>query len=257
MSDHFSPESAASILASSEPECQSSGNAKPTPNAGKSSQGIGRESSALTTCEPFAANQRDEVRMLGNLSGAIRAEPGMKQQTFLLMHGGVTPPEALAESMFSAEASRDPAKTSPSPATEQDSPGTDPASSSSSCESPMTLFGTEDGSSLRMFPDCFPATTDEISPSFSRRWPSSGFTTSPGECWTADTSECPNGGGEFSSLPDVLEAIVPERFYLSQRAAAGILRRAEKRGRELPAHLQAALENLADPTTTPHRPVTS
>jgi hypothetical protein len=109
----------------------------------------------------------------------------------------------------------------------------------------MTLFGQEDGSSLRTYPDFFHQTTDEISESFSRRWPKSGFTTSLGECWTADTSECPSGGGEFSSLPDVLEDQVHSRFYLSPKAAAGILRRAEKRGRELPAHLAKALRDLA------------
>lgn len=31
----------------------------------------------------FACNQRDEVRDLGNKSGALQAEPGMKQQTFI------------------------------------------------------------------------------------------------------------------------------------------------------------------------------
>lgn len=31
----------------------------------------------------FAQNQRDEVRDLGNLSGALAAEPGMKQQTYV------------------------------------------------------------------------------------------------------------------------------------------------------------------------------
>jgi DNA (cytosine-5)-methyltransferase 1 len=35
----------------------------------------------------FAANQRDEVRELGDCSGALQAQPGMKQQTFV-----VTPP---------------------------------------------------------------------------------------------------------------------------------------------------------------------
>lgn len=156
------------------------------------------------------------------------------------------PPEAPAKSTYSAEASRDRAKTYPSPESEQDSPATEADCSSSSCES-LTLFSTpEDGSSLRTFPDYFPQTVDEISPSFSRRWPTSGFTTSLGECWTADTSECPNGGGEFSSLPDVLEDEVPARFYLSQKAAAGILRRAEKRGKALPPRLESALRELSD-----------
>jgi site-specific DNA-cytosine methylase len=47
------------------------------------------------------------------------------------------------------------------------------------------------------------------------------------------------------SLSDVLESRVPPRFFLSPRAARGILRRAEKRGRKLPPRLQAALEGLA------------
>lgn len=139
-----------------------------------------------------------------------------------------------------------PAKTSPSPAPgEGSSMGSDPASSSSSHES-LTLFSPmEAGSSLRTFPDFFPPTVDEISPSYSRRWPSSGFTISPGECWIADTSECPSDGAASSSLPDVLEADVPPRFFLSPKAAAGILRRAEKRGRELPQALAEALRELA------------
>jgi hypothetical protein len=160
--------------------------------------------------------------------------------------GEVMPPEAHRESICSAEASRSCARTSPSPASERDSAeASAPACSSSSPGSPMTLFGPEDGSSLRTFPDFFPATVAEISPSYSRRWPSSGFTTSPGECWTADTSECPSGGDACSSLADVLLERVPSRFFLSPRAAAGILRRAEKRGRELPAALQTALSALA------------
>lgn len=48
-----------------------------------------------------------------------------------------------------------------------------------------------------------------------------------------------------SSLPDVLEADVPLRFYLSPKAAAGILRRAAKRGRELPPALAEVLRALA------------
>jgi hypothetical protein len=177
----------------------------------------------------FTQNQRDEIREL-EVAGALAAEPGMKQTTYL--------------SISSVEAS--PAKTSQSPEEEPASQAIAPASFSRPPES-LTLFSEpEAGSSLRMFPDSFPATPDEISESFSRRWPTSGFTTSPGECWTADTSECPSDGGEFSSLPGVLEAIVPSRFYLSPKAAAGILRRALKRGRDLPSHLQSALSLLAE-----------
>jgi hypothetical protein len=151
--------------------------------------------------------------------------------------------------LFSAAAS--PAKTSQLPDAVPDSkPANDPAFSSSSCGSPMSLFNPEGMSSLRTYPDYFPAKADEISLSYSRRWPSSGFTTSPGECWTADTSESPNDGAESSSLADVLQADVPAKYFLSPKAAAGILRRAEKRGRELPTHLSAALEAVARTTTT-------
>lgn len=157
---------------------------------------------------------------------------------------GVSRKEATQSTSF-AEASHNHAKTSPSPGNEPDSTANAPASSSKQPES-LTLFSDpEGGSSLRTFPDFFPATAAGISESFSRRWPNSGFTTSPGECWTADTSECPSDGAASSSLPDVLEATVPDRFYLSPKAAAGILRRALKRGRELPKHLHAALTALA------------
>jgi hypothetical protein len=151
--------------------------------------------------------------------------------------------------IFSAAAS--PVKTSQSPDNAKDSkPANAQASSSSSPDVQTSLFQPEGGSSLRTFPDYFPARTDEISPSYSRRWPSSGFTTSPGECWTADTSECPNDGAVSSSLADVLQDDVPSKYFLSPKAAAGILRRAEKRGRELPSHLLAALEQVARTTTT-------
>ena len=67
----------------------------------------------------------------------------------------------------------------------------------------------------------------------------------PTECWTLDTSEWPSDGAECS-LSDVLETRpVPQRYYLSQRAASGILRRAVRRGKTLPEPLAAALESVA------------
>ena len=53
----------------------------------------------------------------------------------------------------------------------------------------------------------------------------------------------------FSSLPDVLEATVPSRFFLSPKAAAGILRRARKRGRDLPEPLERALRERLEEET--------
>ena len=38
----------------------------------------------------FACNQRDEVRNLGNVTGAIQAQPGMKQQTFIAETADIT-----------------------------------------------------------------------------------------------------------------------------------------------------------------------
>jgi hypothetical protein len=142
-----------------------------------------------------------------------------------------------------------PAKTSPSPAVVPDSTESGQDSSSSSPGSQGSLSDLEGGSSLRTYPDSFPPLPEiervETLQSYSRRWPTSGFTTSPGECWTADTSECPSGGGVSTSLADVLLDEVPARFFLSPRAAAGILRRAEKRGRALPPALAGALQALA------------
>jgi hypothetical protein len=45
-------------------------------------------------------------------------------------------------------------------------------------------------------------------------------------------------------LSQILEANAPEKYYLSPKACAGILRRAEKRGKELPPMLKEALEEV-------------
>lgn len=191
----------------------------------------------------FAQNQRNEVRDLGDQAGALAAEPGMRQQTFIA--------SMIASTSSQADS---PVKTSQSRDDAEDSQAPDPACSSSSQGSPMSLFGQEDGSSLRTSPAFSLPTADGTWESWSQRWPTSGFLTSPTEFWTADTSECPNGGGASSSLPDVLEADVHPRFFLSPKAAAGILRRAEKRGRELPPALAKALRELAWTTRTSPEP---
>ena len=56
-----------------------------------------------------------------------------------------------------------------------------------------------------------------------------------------ETGMYPEGGREVL-LADVLEQDVDPKYYLSAKACAGILRRAEKRGKELPEALRAALE---------------
>ena len=51
---------------------------------------------------------------------------------------------------------------------------------------------------------------------------------------------------DVCSLSDVLETgDVPQRYFLSAKACRGILRRAEKRGKELPAALKSALQSVS------------
>ena len=50
---------------------------------------------------------------------------------------------------------------------------------------------------------------------------------------------------DCSTLSSVLESETSARFYLSPTACRGILRRAEKRGKELPPSLKLALESVA------------
>ena len=46
-----------------------------------------------------------------------------------------------------------------------------------------------------------------------------------------------------SRLSQILQDSAPQKFYLSAKACAGILNRAEKRGKDLPEVLRTALEN--------------
>ena len=85
----------------------------------------------------------------------------------------------------------------------------------------------------------------------SKGWKNAGIMR-PGECLTLSMSEW-TGTDELSlkdegvcSLSDILEiGDVPQRYYLSAKACAGILRRAEKRGKALPQMLHRALEHRA------------
>ncbi len=68
---------------------------------------------------------------------------------------------------------------------------------------------------------------------------------SHGEFVTLSIGEFPNDVVE-SSLSQILETgDVPQRYFLSAKASAGILRRAAKRGKTLPAHLERALREAA------------
>ena len=69
------------------------------------------------------------------------------------------------------------------------------------------------------------------------------------ELLTHNTGEFPSADAA-STLSQILQAEVPEKYYLSQKACLGILRRASARGKELPAVLKAALERQAMTDTT-------
>lgn len=83
---------------------------------------------------------------------------------------------------------------------------------------------------------------------FSEGWRNSGMG-SPTAFSTLNSSEF-HSAAVACSLSDILETgDVPQRFFLSAKACRGILRRAEKRGRQLPPSLQTALERVAQTTT--------
>jgi hypothetical protein len=83
---------------------------------------------------------------------------------------------------------------------------------------------------------------------------------SPTESWTHSTLEFHNADDGSSLLPTVTLSQVletgelPQRFYLSPKACAGILRRASKRGKDLPPMLKAALEQTANGLPTQPAP---
>ncbi len=87
-------------------------------------------------------------------------------------------------------------------------------------------------------------TEDGILEPSSECWQNSGMG-SPTGFLTLNTSEWPSDAA-VCLLSDTLEiGTVPQRFYLSDKACAGILRRAEKRGKQLPEDLKIALEAVA------------
>lgn len=66
-----------------------------------------------------------------------------------------------------------------------------------------------------------------------------------GEYSTHSFGECPSVAVE-SRLSQILEENPHPKYYLSEKACRGVLRRAEKRGKELPPILKEALGILAN-----------
>ena len=93
-------------------------------------------------------------------------------------------------------------------------------------------------------------------------WSLPGLSMAPtgwrGESLTLSLPEHPStlepslNGGAVCSLSDILETGDHLRpYFLSARACLGILRRAEKRGKELPPALAAALATIAAMVANP------
>ena len=105
----------------------------------------------------------------------------------------------------------------------------------------------------RMSPASYPLTEDSTLPPSFEGWANSGMG-SHTEFLTLSTSEWPSDA-VVCSLSDILETgVLPQRFFLSAKACAGILRRAEKRGKQLPTQLHHALQAVAEASSAPETP---
>lgn len=182
------------------------------------------------------------VRLFSNATGPMCPDGAIYERWTLM---------TFQPSMFSAEDS--PAKTSLSRVGVLDSLVKGLACGGSSAES--SLLGFPDGWSSRTSLDSCHQTGDGIWEPSSGSWRTMGMG-SRTACWTLNGSEFPSDVA-VCSLSDILEATVPAKYSLSARAASGILRRAEKRGRSLPPLLATALVSVAEgQTTTPPKPTT-
>jgi hypothetical protein len=122
-----------------------------------------------------------------------------------------------------------------------------------------------DGLSSKMSQDCSVLTREEILLPWLEKWLGPSLTyramdgetpelrsvragSSNGALWMRNGSEFRNGA-VVSSLSEILETgPVDPRYFLSPKACAGILRRAEKRGKALPGPLRQALEAVTKTT---------
>ncbi len=95
---------------------------------------------------------------------------------------------------------------------------------------------------------CLQMEDGTLAPS-SEAWPNSGMG-GPTESLMLSTSEFPSGAAA-SSLLDILEiGDLPPRYSLSATACKGILRRAARRGKELPPQLRLALLSVSQGSTS-------
>jgi hypothetical protein len=106
------------------------------------------------------------------------------------------------------------------------------------------------GSSGKTFPVSSVVLVDGILASSSGRWQTQGIV-SLGVSWTRNGSDCPSDG-KGSLLSDIVQPMEAslDRFCLTPKAATGILRRAQRRGKILPEPLVKALQLVAQEATS-------
>ena len=95
---------------------------------------------------------------------------------------------------------------------------------------------------------------EKISGQFLMPWQNWGSWKLNGQSWMRAGMEFPNDEGACSSsLSSILLPAdqVEAKYFLSEQASLGILRRAEKRGKQIPEPLLTALTTVANQTTMP------
>jgi len=209
--DHCSQAWGASIRASTTPGGRARGNASLTPSAPASSPSAGPAFLDTETSGPLRTHMRPGSNSLSGLT-------------------------------YSSVDS--PVKAPPLPGSDSGSPTTEPRSSGRSSASSKS--SARRGRSLKTSQVCALFGSDTTSLHALPRLKNSGLW-SDGGLSTHDSSTSPSDASECS-LSAVLQKRVSPRYSLSPKAAAGILRRAAKRGRALPVPLAAALTALADAT---------
>jgi len=189
-------------------------------------------------------HQSNEVAWLSAVMPTIPATPPTDGSHFL--YGLLFTKEDLVtdayqtESMFSPGDS--PAKTSAWLENVQDWTENDPDSGTNS--NVLLVTSLPHGFSWRTSLDFCLRTPDGILAPLSGRWANSGIG-GPSGSLTLNTSEWPNDAA-VCSLSDVVERVAPARFSLSRKACQGILRRAEKKGKQIPSPLLSALLTVAN-----------
>ena len=113
------------------------------------------------------------------------------------------------------------------------------------CSNTFELFArfAQSGCYGKTYPEYCRLTEAVHSESYSMSWPRSG-TLWHGDCLMLNSSVWPNDGS-VCSLSEALQSEVSQRYSLTPKACRGILARSERRGKQLPPQLEAAIRETA------------